>query len=527
MSAAAEGCERGTGHPRPAQAPRGDHPSLGGPQPEDDPSRRLPAPAARAKTRSRCTSDARTARAQDDRLRGGSPRGEGDRLPDVRPRRPAGRRSRWLYLARLEARAADRLDHEERELRRGRIMTYRVHEPAHRDALVVRRRRPTASLRGEETVDGTASHPDRAHAEAARDIGYARHPPVARERRTWCRGSSSSTSSWPEPRKRITQHDVRLVGAISGGVTAPTWRTPQTGSHTAVEITDLKFNQGLKGRPLHPQLELGHLGSAGRQVRRYVWVRRRLRARCTAPPRSEARSRSPGTAGRVEAGGLSRRGSPWRRRRAGPASAPRRSLALSFARRAPPTDSGGNLELQSAIGGPRSKAAIPASTTLVHAFQKPPPSISRRARPMPSFASTRADVLARHTEGGLGKLDGDPAHSTSSTPATTTIPSCGTSRRRRSGSRCCRPRGIPPRPPSPRRERPPGDARSMCRSRCRRACRSSRSDGFPPRARRTAALSQVVLPRKGARSGSSGSSCPGLPRDAARGHRRFPCPSAP
>src|SRR5437762_775422 len=76
------GCERGTGHPRPAQAPRGDHPSLGGPQPEDDLSRRLPR-WRYARRPDRGVRATLGRRAQDDRLRDGSGRGEGDRLPGV------------------------------------------------------------------------------------------------------------------------------------------------------------------------------------------------------------------------------------------------------------------------------------------------------------------------------------------------------------------------------------------------------------------------------------------------------------
>ena len=93
----------------------------------------------------------------------------------------------------------------------------------------------TASLRGEETVDGTASHlieltPKR------EDIGYAR---ILLSRKL------EFYEQQAEPRKRITQHDVRLVGAIPVAYRTDV-ETPQTGSHTAVEITDLKFNQGLK-----------------------------------------------------------------------------------------------------------------------------------------------------------------------------------------------------------------------------------------------------------------------------------------
>jgi outer membrane lipoprotein-sorting protein len=100
-----------------------------------------------------------------------------------------------------------------------------------------------ASLRGAETVEGTATHlieltPKR------EDIGYDRillwlgkEDLVARKLELYAQQA--------EPRKRITQHDVRLVGAIPVAYRTDL-ETPQTGSRTAVEITDVKFNQGLK-----------------------------------------------------------------------------------------------------------------------------------------------------------------------------------------------------------------------------------------------------------------------------------------
>jgi len=101
----------------------------------------------------------------------------------------------------------------------------------------------TASLRGEETVDGTASHlieltPKR------EDIGYARILLWLGKEDLMPR-KLEFYEQQAEPRKRITQHDVRLVGAIPVAYRTDV-ETPQTGSHTAVEITDLKFNQGLK-----------------------------------------------------------------------------------------------------------------------------------------------------------------------------------------------------------------------------------------------------------------------------------------
>src|SRR6266566_2583954 len=92
-------------------------------------------------------------------------------------------------------------------------------------------------------ADGTASHlieltPKR------EDIGYARILLWLGKEDLMPR-KLEFYEQQAEPRKRITQHDVRLVGAIPVAYRTDV-ETPQTGSHTAVEITDLKFNQGLK-----------------------------------------------------------------------------------------------------------------------------------------------------------------------------------------------------------------------------------------------------------------------------------------
>src|SRR2546428_710807 len=113
----------------------------------------------------------------------------------------------------------------------------------------------TASLRGEETVDGSASHlieltPKR------EDIGYARIL-------LWL-GKEDLTprkleiyERQAEPRKRITQRDVRLVGAIPVAYRTDV-ETPQTGSPTAGGVNHLQVQHGLKDDPLHPkQLERG------------------------------------------------------------------------------------------------------------------------------------------------------------------------------------------------------------------------------------------------------------------------------
>src|SRR3989442_1403302 len=108
----------------------------------------------------------------------------------------------------------------------------------------------TASLRGEETVDGTASHlieltPKR------EDIGYARillwlgkEDLVPRKLEFY--------EQQAEPRKRITQHDVRLVGAIPVAYRTHL-ETPQNGSPTGGGGTHPKFNPGRKGGPFSPR----------------------------------------------------------------------------------------------------------------------------------------------------------------------------------------------------------------------------------------------------------------------------------
>jgi len=100
-----------------------------------------------------------------------------------------------------------------------------------------------ANLRGEETVDGVACHlievtPKR------EDIGYKRillwlgkEDLVLRKLELY--------ADQPEPSKRITQSDVRRVGEIPVAYRMEV-ETPATGSHTEVEVTEAKFNQGLK-----------------------------------------------------------------------------------------------------------------------------------------------------------------------------------------------------------------------------------------------------------------------------------------
>jgi len=100
-----------------------------------------------------------------------------------------------------------------------------------------------ATLRGEETVGGVGCHlieltPKR------EDIGYKRillwlgkEDLVLRKLELY--------ADQPEPSKRITQSDIRPVGEIPVAYRMEV-ETPATGSHTEVQVTEAKFNQGLK-----------------------------------------------------------------------------------------------------------------------------------------------------------------------------------------------------------------------------------------------------------------------------------------
>lgn len=99
-----------------------------------------------------------------------------------------------------------------------------------------------SSLRGEETVDGTATHqielvPQR------EDIGYAKivvwlgkDDLVPRQLEFWESGT--------EPKKRLKQTDVRSIGPIPVAHKIEV-ATPAAGSRTAIEIADVQFDQKL------------------------------------------------------------------------------------------------------------------------------------------------------------------------------------------------------------------------------------------------------------------------------------------
>jgi len=99
-----------------------------------------------------------------------------------------------------------------------------------------------SSLRGDETVDGTATHVIEL-APQREDIGYkkitvwlGKDDLLPRKLELYEDGT--------EPKKRIVQSDVHAVGAIpvAHHVDAATLAA---GSHTAIEITDVQFNQKL------------------------------------------------------------------------------------------------------------------------------------------------------------------------------------------------------------------------------------------------------------------------------------------
>jgi outer membrane lipoprotein-sorting protein len=99
-----------------------------------------------------------------------------------------------------------------------------------------------SSLRGEETVDGTPTFaielvPKR------EDIGYKKiglwlgHDDLVPRRLDFYEDGS-------EPKKRMTQSDVRSIGAIPVAHHVEV-ATPGAGSHTVIEIGDVQFNQKL------------------------------------------------------------------------------------------------------------------------------------------------------------------------------------------------------------------------------------------------------------------------------------------
>src|SRR5262249_43029353 len=97
-----------------------------------------------------------------------------------------------------------------------------------------------SSLRGDEAIGGTPCHVIEL-APRREDIGYKKivlclgHDDlVPRQLEFW--------EDEREPKKRVTQADVRAVGAIpvAHHVEAA---TPSAGSHTVIELADVQFNQ--------------------------------------------------------------------------------------------------------------------------------------------------------------------------------------------------------------------------------------------------------------------------------------------
>jgi len=99
-----------------------------------------------------------------------------------------------------------------------------------------------SSLRGEETVDGTPTYaielvPRR------EDIGY-RKLVLWLGREDLLPHRLEFYEDGSEPRKRMTQGDVRSIGAIPVAHHIEV-ATPAAGSHTVIEIADVQFNQKL------------------------------------------------------------------------------------------------------------------------------------------------------------------------------------------------------------------------------------------------------------------------------------------
>ena len=99
-----------------------------------------------------------------------------------------------------------------------------------------------SSLRGEETVDGTSTFAIELVTQRE-DIGYKKvglwlgHDDLVPRRLDFYEDGG-------EPKKRMTQSDVRSIGAIPVAHHVEV-ATPSAGSHTVIEIGDVQFNQKL------------------------------------------------------------------------------------------------------------------------------------------------------------------------------------------------------------------------------------------------------------------------------------------
>jgi hypothetical protein len=114
-----------------------------------------------------------------------------------------------------------------------------------------------SSLVREEPVDGTSAYVIE-ETPVREDIGYARILLwLGREdlvpRKLEFYGEAS------EPQKRIVQDEVRPVGAIPVAHRI-TVETPAAGSHTVIDVSDVRFNQGLRADQFSQRyLEQGNL----------------------------------------------------------------------------------------------------------------------------------------------------------------------------------------------------------------------------------------------------------------------------
>ncbi len=101
-----------------------------------------------------------------------------------------------------------------------------------------------SSLKGEETIDGVGTHVIEL-APVREDIGYKRivlwlgkDDLVPRRLEFW-------DGDGDAPKKRIAQSDVRTIGAIPVAQHLQV-DTPGAGTHTAIDIADVQFNQNLE-----------------------------------------------------------------------------------------------------------------------------------------------------------------------------------------------------------------------------------------------------------------------------------------
>jgi hypothetical protein len=128
-----------------------------------------------------------------------------------------------------------------------------------------------SKLRGDETVDGVPCHAIELSPKRA-DVGYARivvwlgKDDFFARRVEFYEGASGGvfgmfgarSDGGSEPTKRVSQPDVRTVGAIPVAYRV-TVETPKAGTHTTLDVDDIGFDLGLEDELFETRyLERGH-----------------------------------------------------------------------------------------------------------------------------------------------------------------------------------------------------------------------------------------------------------------------------